>query len=55
MVGVPPHDAPKTTVQRYVEWFVTQGDVPARFPEAEAAMRRQGVIRAVNTRGEEAV
>ena len=42
-------DALETTVRRYVEWFVTQGDVPDRFPEAEAAMRRQGVIRPVTT------
>lgn len=55
MLGWRAQDALETTVQRYVEWFVTQGDVPDRFPEAEATMRRQGVIRAVNTRGEEAV
>ncbi len=42
------------TVRRYVEWFVTQGDVPDRFPEAEAIMRRQGVIRPVATRTEKA-
>ena len=48
-------DGLDTTVRRYVEWFVRQGDVLDRFPEAEAAMRRQGVIHPVTTRAEEAV
>ena len=47
-------DALETTVRRYVEWFITQGDVPDRFPEAEATMRRQGVIRPVTAKEEKA-
>ena len=35
------------TLRRYVHWLEEQGDVVGYFTEAEASMRRRGVVRSV--------
>ncbi|MEK6709654.1 MAG: hypothetical protein AABZ64_03665, partial [Nitrospinota bacterium] len=44
-LGWKPKTPLKETLRRYVEWIGRQGDVRDYFGEAEAQMKRMGVIR----------